>query len=269
MRNGAWVAALSHPHPHHPPPPPPPPPIPALNNSQPYPLAWAPHHLGFWPIADLPYTNQENMPLEETSWFLLIIAATAQRQGGDVQWLQPYWPAIESWYTFLVTLLPFPQEQLSTDDFDGPLTNATNLAIKGVASIAAYGYILEQYTGNASGAAAAYALAAQYAGTMVDYSFVGSGADAHFMLGYLGSQGDCGNTSSWPMIYNAVWLRILGYDSLLPNQAALLAQQAAWYSANVMNQYGVPLNSRKTYTKGERRGGWCAARVQGAAAQRG
>ena len=32
--------------------------------SQPYPLPWAPHHLGYWPIADLPYTNQENMPLE-------------------------------------------------------------------------------------------------------------------------------------------------------------------------------------------------------------
>ena len=41
----------------------------AMNyTSQSYPLAWAPHHLGYWPIADLPYTRQENMPLEETSW---------------------------------------------------------------------------------------------------------------------------------------------------------------------------------------------------------
>ena len=184
-----------------------------------------------------------------THRFLLIIAATAQRQGGDVQWLQPYWPALQQWYQFLITLLPFPQEQLSTDDFDGPLNNATNLAIKGVAAIAAYGYIYEQYTGNASGAAASYALAADYSNTMMQYAWVGAGADQHFMLGYLGSKGDCGNTSSWPMIYNALWLRLLGFNELLPNQAAVLAQQAAWYEANVMGVYGVPLNSRKSYTK--------------------
>ena len=50
-------------------------------------------------------------------------------------------------YEFLVTLLPFPGTQLSTDDFDGVLYNATNLAVKGIASIAAYGYIVESYTG--------------------------------------------------------------------------------------------------------------------------
>jgi hypothetical protein len=223
----------------------------AMNyTNQPYPLAWAPHHLGYWPIADLPFDHQENMPLEETSWFLLIIAATAQRQGGDVQWLQPYWPAIQQWYTFLITLLPYPQEQLSTDDFDGPLNNATNLAIKGVAAIAAYGYILEHFMGNTTGAAAAYALAAEYSGTMMQYSWVGEGADAHFMLGYIGSKGDCGNTSSWPMIYNALWLRLLGFDSLLPNQTAVLQQQADWYTANIMEEFGMPLNSRKLYTKG-------------------
>jgi hypothetical protein len=64
---------------------------------QPYPLAWAPHHLGYWPIADLPYTGQENMPLEETAWDLLIIAAIAQREGGDVTWLAPYWDTIVRW----------------------------------------------------------------------------------------------------------------------------------------------------------------------------
>jgi Domain of unknown function (DUF4965)/Domain of unknown function (DUF5127) len=89
----------------------------AMNyTNQPYPLAWAPHHLGYWPIADLPYTGQENMPLEETAYFMLQIAAIAQRQGGDVTWLEPYWPAIQNWYAFLAGLLPFPQEQLSTDD---------------------------------------------------------------------------------------------------------------------------------------------------------
>ena len=43
---------------------------------------------------------------------ILVLAGIAQRQGGDLTWLEPYWPAIELWYKFLVTLLPFPQEQL-------------------------------------------------------------------------------------------------------------------------------------------------------------
>ena len=220
----------------------------AMNyTSQPYPLAWAPHHLGYWPIADLPYSNQENMPLEETSWFLLIIAAVAQRQGGDLSWLTPYWPAMETWYAFMSALLPFPQEQLSTDDFDGPLYNATNLAIKGVAGVAAYGYIVQQYTGDAARAAAIYAQAAEFASVMIDYSWNANAS--HFMIGYKGSQSDGGVPSSWPMLYNALWLRIFGYDSLLPRQAYYLDTMRDWYQANVLNEFGIPLNSRKTYTK--------------------
>jgi hypothetical protein len=63
-----------------------------------YPQPFAPHHLGYWPLANLPYTKQENMPLEETSWNLLIIALIAQAQGGDMEWIAPYWPVIETWY---------------------------------------------------------------------------------------------------------------------------------------------------------------------------
>jgi len=217
--------------------------------NQPYPLPWAPHHLGYWPIADLPYTNQENMPLEETSWNLLILALIAQAQGGDVRWLEPYWSVIQTWYDFLITLLPFPQEQLSTDDFDGSLYNATNLAVKGVAAIAAYGYLLEKYTGNETAGAEAFATAASYAGTMVDFAWHNSGSDSHFLIGYRGSKGDGGDPTSWPMLYNLLFLRLLGYSDLLPNQTQLLATQEAWYAANKMQRYGLPLNSRKLYTK--------------------
>ena len=195
----------------------------AMNyTNQPYPYAWAPHHLGYWPLADLPYQNQENMPLEETSWNLLIIAAIAQRQGGDLSWLAPYWPAMETWYAFMAGLLPYPEEQLSTDDFDGPLYNATNLAVKGVAGVAAFGYIVQQYTGDATRAAQIYAQAAQFASVMVDYSWNPNASDpsqAHFMIGYRGSQSDGGVPTSWPMLYNALWLRIFGYTDLLPTQS--------------------------------------------------
>jgi hypothetical protein len=252
------------------------------------------------------------MPLEETSWALLIIAAIAQRQGGDLSWLVPYWPAISTWYNFLITLLPFPQNQLSTgesrvrfptpshsaddhnqynnlsiaeisisiainfllrhsvggprmfqsnersphppsppspiaDDFDGPINNATNLAIKGVAAIAAYGYIVEKATGNTTAAQEAYATAGSYAQTMVQYSWVNNGTNSHFTLGYLGSKGPDGDPASWPMVYNALWLRVLGLDGLVPQ--ANLDSMRDFYVANKLQEYGLPLNSRKLYTK--------------------
>ena len=189
------------------------------------------------------------MPLEETAWNLLVIAAIAQRQGGDLSWLAPYWPVMETWFSFMSGLMPFPQEQLSTDDFDGPLYNATNLAIKGVAAVAAYGYIVQQYTGDSARAAAIFAQAAGYGSVMVDYAWNPNATDpsqAHFMIGYKDSQSDGGVPTSWPMLYNALWMRIFGYTDLLPNQSYYLDTMRDWYSANVMNEFGIPLNSRKT-----------------------
>jgi hypothetical protein len=127
--------------------------------------------------------------------------------------------------------------------------NATNLALKGVAAIAAYGYIAEKFTGNASAGTAYYTIAADYAATMVQYAWHDNGADSHFMIGYRGSQGDGGDPGSWPMLYNGLWLRLLGYTDLLPQQATYFDTMQAWYAANKLQQYGLPLNSRKLYTK--------------------
>ncbi len=37
------------------------------------------------------------MPLEESSWNLLIIALIGMRQKGDLAWLAPYWDVLNSW----------------------------------------------------------------------------------------------------------------------------------------------------------------------------
>jgi hypothetical protein len=106
--------------------------------------------------------------------------------------------------------------------------------------------------GDSRGAAAAYAKAASFANTMIQYSWRDNGADSHFMIGYVNSQGDGGDPNSWPMLYNALWLRLLGFNSLLPPMPAggdYLLTQRDWYAANKLQQYGLPLNSRKLYTK--------------------
>lgn len=51
------------------------------------------------------------------------------------------------------------------------------------------------------------------------------------------------------MLYNLLWLRLFGFDSLLPNQASYIQRMGDWYQANKLENYGLPLNSRKLFTK--------------------
>ena len=60
-----------------------------------------------------------------------MLAAIAQRQGGDISYLEPYWGLIETWAEFLQSTLPDPGNQLCTDDFEGPSPHNVNLAAKG------------------------------------------------------------------------------------------------------------------------------------------
>ena len=65
---------------------------------------------------------------------------------------------------------------------------------------------------------------------MVDYAWNPNASDpsqAHFMIGFKDSQSDGGVPTSWPMLYNALWLRIFGYTDLLPNQAYYLDTSVA------------------------------------------
>jgi hypothetical protein len=82
---------------------------------------------------------------------------------------------------------------------------------------------------------------------MVDYAWVSNGTSSHFTLGYRGTPGADGDPSSWPMIYNALWLRVLGLEDLLPQ--TYLDGMRDFYVNEKMQQYGLPLNSRKLYTK--------------------
>ena len=76
-------------------------------------INWAPHDFGGYPIADTNAAAQEEMPLEESGNMLLMLAAIAQRQNGDVNWMVPYQKILEEWASFINSTLPDPQQQLS------------------------------------------------------------------------------------------------------------------------------------------------------------
>lgn len=82
-----------------------------------YPLPWAPHHLGDWPVCSLLPQDQEQMPMEETGNMLILLAAIAQRQSQQIDYLKPYSSLLRIWAQYLNASLPDPDNQLCTDDF--------------------------------------------------------------------------------------------------------------------------------------------------------
>jgi hypothetical protein len=124
-----------------------------------------------------------------------------------------------------------------------------NLILKGITGLSAYGYLLYQW-GNVSGAEQMWSLSAQYAEVWLEYGWVsnaGAGSSPHAQMGYTPNYGP----STWGQLYNAMWLRLLGFDSVLPGQASIVAQELAFYETYQLNTYGLPLFSDADYTKGD------------------
>jgi len=201
----------------------------------PYRYAWAPHHLGAWPVADITGEQQEQMPMEESANMLIMLAGIAQQQGQKVDWLNPYWPALATWAQYLNVSLPDPGDQLCTDDFEGPSPHNVNLALKGTLGLASYSLLLK-YKGDAAGSAQYYGYAQ---GFVQDWLAMGvDGSGDHYKL-----QFDLNNT--WSTKYNLMWQYALGLD-LFPQSVA--DNEVAWYLSHA-NQYGIPLDSRGALVK--------------------
>ena len=151
--------------------------------STPVTISWAPHDLGGYPIANANAAAQEEMPLEESGNMLLMLAAIAQRQSGDVSWLVPYQRILEEWAQFINSTLPDPEQQLCTDDFEGPSPHNANLAVKGIVSLNAYAILL-RYFGRFAEADTYDALATQYASDWKELALDTVGSPAHYKQRY-------------------------------------------------------------------------------------
>lgn len=198
-----------------------------------YNLAWAPHHLGTWPVCDLRPDQQEQMPIEETANMLLMLAAVAGKQRGDVAWLERYWRLLGIWGDYLVSALPDPGNQLCTDDFEGPSPHNSNLAAKGIVGIGAYATLL-RYAGRPDASASYRAVASSYA-----QSWLRLANDTnHYRLQY-------NLPGTWSLKYNVLFQPQLNL-TLFPDSVFTLEQ--AFY-AGKRNRYGVPLDNRATFTK--------------------
>ena len=192
----------------------------------------APHDLGIYPIARGTDDGGEGMPVEESGNMLILCDAISQVTASS-QWLDPWWPKLTEWAKYLEQFGLDPEEQLCTDDFMGHLAHNSNLSVKAILGLAAYGDLCKMRGDNT--AAQKYAELAK-----VDAAhWVQAAADGdHFRLAF-----DKPNT--WSQKYNLVWDRILGLNIFPPSVAAM---EVAYYK-KVMQHYGVPLDSRTHLTK--------------------
>jgi len=201
----------------------------------PYNLEWAPHHLGQWPIANIRPDQQEQMPMEETGNMFIMLAAVAQKQN-NVSYLANYWNLLDSWSNYLNKSLPDPEDQLCTDDFEGPSPHNVNLAAKGIVGLGAYSVLL-RIKGDTSKADAVLAQAQVF---VQDWLKMADDGD-HYRLQY-------DEAGTWSLKYNLLFQKVLNLD-LFPQ--SVFDKELSYYLSKHLNTYGVPLDNRGTFTKSD------------------
>ncbi|TKA69798.1 hypothetical protein B0A55_06469 [Friedmanniomyces simplex] len=182
--------------------------------------------------------NDEMQPLEECGNMMIMTLAYAQRTN-DNAYLTQHYSILKQWNEYLIQEALIPVNQISTDDFAGALANQTNLALKGIIGIEAFAQIANR-TGNAADGANYTQIAHDYISSWETYGINNDTTYPHAELSY-------GNASSYVLLYNLFADAELGLQ-LVPQ--SVYDMQSAFYPT-VFNEYGVPLDTRHTYSKND------------------
>lgn len=198
-----------------------------------WPRPYAPHDLGVYPLANGRDVDKiETMPVEESGNMLILFAAVAKAEG-NAAFAQKYAPILKQWADYLVDKGLDPENQLCTDDFAGHLAHNTNLSIKAILGLGSYAQMLDM-EGNKDATAQYWTKAQEFARRWVQMANDGD----HYRLAF-------DKPGTWSQKYNLVWDGVLGLN-LFP--AEVSRREIAFYVRH-LNRYGLPLDSRKSYTK--------------------
>ena len=178
------------------------------------------------------YELKYQMPVEECGNMLIMLYAAAAMDG-SFDLAGENLSLLETWVQYLMKFGEDPGEQLCTDDFAGHLNRNVNLSAKAVIGVMCYAKLLKlagdskayYYEAEAKRIASSWLLRAKVGG--------------HTALTFDGQ--------GWSMKYNLAWDKVLHLGLF---EDAFYQQEIDSYLPR-QNAYGLPLDSRRTYTKSD------------------
>lgn len=199
---------------------------------------FAPHDAGRYPLVNGQMYGSDlarQMPVEECGNMIIMEAAVAVATK-DASFASDHMDLLEKWVGYLIDNGKDPENQLCTDDFAGHLAHNCNLTLKAIMGIAGFGII----KGMLGDKAARRKYISMARSMSLDWAKRAADGDGSYRLAF-------DKPGSFSMKYNIIWDKLFGLGLMPPE---VIASEVASY-VHRQNLYGLPLDSRKDYTKSD------------------